>query len=57
MWKLQIKLKQYTNKQNVIKRTVRFLSVVPDSKVAKAVLQKAPDAVIRVISNAALNAR
>ena len=57
MGKSQIKLKLKSNKQKVVKRTVKFLSVAPDSKVAKAVLQKAPDAVIRAISNAALNAR
>ena len=33
------------------------MSVAPDSKIVKSVLKKAPDAVIRVISNAALNAR
>ena len=36
---------------------VKFLSVAPDYEVAWAVLQKAPDAVIPAISNAALNAR
>ena len=46
-----------SNKQKVVKRTVKFLSVAPDSKIAKAVLKKAPDAVIRAISNAALNGR
>ena len=30
--------------------------MAPDSKIVKGVLQKAPDAVIRAISNAALNA-
>ena len=49
--------KRISNKQKVVKRTIKFLSVAPDSKVAKAVLQRAPDAVIRAISNAALNAR
>ena len=52
-----IKLKHKSNNQKVVKRTVKFLSVVPDSKVVQVVLQKAPDAVIRAISNAALNAR
>ena len=49
--------KRTSNKQKVVKRTIKFLSVAPDSKVVKAVLQKAPEAVIRAISNAALNAR
>ena len=56
MGKSQIKLKLKSNKQKVVKRTVKFLSVAPDSKIAKAVLQKAPDAIIRAISNAAINA-
>ena len=57
MGKSQIKLKRKSHKQKLVKRTVKFLSVAPDSKVAKAVIQKAPDAIIRAISNAALNAR
>ena len=57
MGKSIINLKQKSNKQKAVKRTVKFLSVAPDSKVVKAVLQKTPDAVIGAISNAALNAR
>ena len=49
--------KQTSKKQKAVKRTIKFLSVAPDIKIAKAVLQKAPDAVIRAISNKALNAR
>ena len=49
--------KKLSNKQKVIKRTIKFLSVAPDSKIVKSVLKKAPDAVIHAISNAALNAR
>ena len=49
--------KKLSNKQKVIKRTIKFLSVAPDSKIVKSVLKTAPDAVIRAISNAALNAR
>ena len=53
----QSKLKRQSNKLTVIKRTIKFLSVAFDLKVAKAVLQKAPKKVITAISNAALNAR
>ena len=49
--------KKLSNKQKVIKRAIKYLSVAPDSKTVKSVLKKAPDAVIRAISNAALNAR
>ena len=52
----QSKLRQKSNKRKVVKRTVKFLSVAPDLEIAKAVLQKAPDAVIQAISNAAVNA-
>ena len=53
----QSKLKRQSNKLKVVKHTIKFLSVAPDLKVAKAVLQKAPKEVITTISNAALNAR
>ena len=36
------KLKRQSNKLQVVKRTIKFLSVAPDLKVAKAVLQKVP---------------
>jgi len=45
------------NQVKVIKRTVKYLSVAPDSEAIRAVLQRAPDGVIRAVSNAALNAR
>lgn len=51
------KSKKKFTKLKLVKRTVKFLSVAPDFIVAKALLQKAPDAVIRAISNATLNAR
>ena len=57
MENLQSKLKRQSNKLKEVKRTIKFLSVAPDLKVAKAVLQKAPNEVITAISNAALNAR
>ena len=49
--------KRTSKKPKVVKRTIKFLSVAPDSNVAKAVLQKAPAAVIRAIANAALKTR
>jgi hypothetical protein len=45
------------NNVKVIKRTVKYLSVAPDTSIVKSILQRAPDGVIRAISNAALNAR
>ena len=52
----QSKLKHQTNKLKVVKRTIKFLSVAPDLKVAKAVLETATKEVITTIFNAALNA-
>ena len=40
----------------MVKRTIKFRSVAPDIEVVRAVLQKAPDAVIQAISNSAVNA-
>ena len=57
MENLQSKLKRKSNKLKVVKNTIKFLSVAPYLKVARAVLQKAPKEVITAISNAALNAR
>ena len=57
MENLQSKLKRQFNKLKVVKRTIKFLFVVPDLKVTKAVLQKRPKEVVTAISNAALNAR
>ena len=45
------------NQSKVFKRYIKFLYVASDTEVVSIVLQKAPDGVIRAISNAALNAR
>ena len=50
------KLRQKSNKRKVVKRTVKFFSVAPDLEVARTVLQKTPEAVIKAIFNAAVNA-
>ena len=50
------KLKRTFNKLKVVKRTIKFLSVAIESEVLKAVIKQAPDAVIRAISTAAVNA-
>ena len=44
------------NNTQTIKRTIKFLSTSPDSDIVQLVLKKAPNGVIRAISNAALNA-
>lgn len=49
--------KRKNNTAKVVKRTVKYLSVAPDTSIVKSILQRAPDGVIRAISNAALNAR
>jgi len=51
------KHRRSNNSNTVVKRTVKYLSVASDPKLVRTVLQKAPDGVIRAISNAALNAR
>ena len=53
----QSKLKRKSNKLKVVKRTIKFLSVSPDLDVVRAVIKKAPNAVIGAISNGALNCR
>ena len=53
----QSKLKRKSNKLKVIKRTIKFLSVAPDLEIVRAVIKKAPNAVISAISNGALNCR
>ena len=53
----QSKLKRKSNKLKVVKRTIKFLSVAPDLEVVRAVIKKAPNAVIGAISNGALNCR
>ena len=49
--------KKRINQLKVIKRTIKFLSVAQDPEVVRLVIQRAPDAVVRAICNAALNAR
>ena len=53
----QFKLRQKTNKRKVVNRTVKLYSVAPDINIVKNVLKKVPNAVIKTISNAAINAR
>ena len=53
----QSKLKRKSNKLKVVKRTIKFLFVAPDLEVVRAVIKKAPNAVIGAISNGALNCR
>ena len=53
----QSKLKRKSNKLKVVKRTIKYLSVAPDLDVVRAVIKKAPNAVIGAISNGALNCR
>ena len=53
----QFKLKRKSNKLKVVKRTIKFLSVWQDLEVVRAVIKKAPKAVICAISNGALNCR
>jgi hypothetical protein len=49
--------KRKNSKTKIIKRTVKYLSIAPNTNIVRAILQQAPDGVIRAISNAALNAR
>lgn len=51
------KQRKRKNQTRTVKRTIKYLASAPDSNVVRAVLEKAPDGVIRAISNAALNAR
>ena len=53
----QSKLKRKSYKLKVVKRKIKFLSVAPDLEVVRAVIKKAPNAVIGAISNGALNCR
>lgn len=48
--------KKSTSKNNVTKRTVKYLAVVKDRQLLKHILQKAPDDVVKTISDIALNA-
>jgi hypothetical protein len=49
--------KRKNSKTKIIKRTVKYLSIAPNTNIVRAILQQAPDGVIRAISKAALNAR
>ena len=49
--------KKRYNQSTIIKRTIKFLSIAPDTEVVRKLIQKAPDCVIYAICNAALNAR
>ena len=42
---------------NVVKRTIKFLSTLPDLKIVRSILRKLPDAVICAICNTSLNSR
>ena len=53
----QTKLKRKSNKVKVVKRMIKCLSVAPDLEVVRAVIKKAPNAIIGAISNGALNCR
>ena len=53
----QSKLKHKSNELNVVKRTIKFLSIAPDLEVVRAVIKKEPNTVIGAISNGALNCR
>ena len=53
----QSKLKRKSNKLNVVKRYMKFLTVAPDLEFVKTVIDKAPKEVIAAIFNAALNGR
>jgi hypothetical protein len=48
--------KQRIAKHGVTKRTMKYLAVVKDQALLKQVLQKAPDSVVKSISDVALNA-
>ena len=57
MGNTQSKFKRKSNKLEVVKRYIKFLSVAPDLEVVRAVIKKAPKEVIAAISNSALNGR
>jgi hypothetical protein len=48
--------KSSTTKASETKRTLKYLAVAPNQKVLKQVLHDAPDAVVKRISDVALNA-
>ena len=45
------------SRTKITKRTIKYLASAPDSNVARAVLEKAPDGAVQAICNAALNVR
>lgn len=45
------------SQSKIAKRTIKYLSIPHKPSTVRAVVQEAPDSVIRAISNAALNAR
>ena len=49
--------KKRYHQSKIIKLTIKFLSIAPDTEVVRKVIQTAPDGVIRAICNATLNAR
>ena len=53
----QSKLKRKSNKLKIVKRTIKYFLVTPDYEVVKAVIKKAPNAVIGAISKGAINCR
>ena len=50
----QSKFKRKSTKLKVVKCTIQFLSVAPDLKIVRAIIQKAQKTVICAISNGAL---
>ena len=56
LWNLQSKRNQKSANLNIVKRTIKFLSVAFNCEVARAVLQKTAKAVISAIPNVTLNA-
>ena len=46
-----------SKKLQIVKQTLKFISISPYFEIVRSIIFKAPDAVIRAISNAALNAR
>ena len=51
------KSKKVRRELKKVKHTVKFLSHGPDSKIVRAILASSSDALIKAISNAALNVR
>ena len=49
--------KKSKSNYKLVKRTIKFISISPYYKIVQAILKTLPDAVIRGICNAALNAR